>query len=186
MKQLISALLFATALPLAAQAVEYTQVQTAQSSINFAYKQMGVSMDGKFRKFAAQLNFDPAKPTLAKTTLDVDLTSIDTGAEEADQEVAGKQWFNTKAFPTARFVSSGVKALGGNRYEVAGKLSIKGRTLDIVAPVTFTTQGNQALFAGSFSFKRADFAIGEGSWAAFDTVANEIQVKFQIIATPGK
>lgn len=186
MKRLIPTLILAAGLPLAAHAVEYTQVQTAKSSINFAYKQMGVNMDGKFGKFAAQLAFDPAKPAAAKATLDVELASIDTGSSEADQEVAGKQWFNTKAYPTAHFVSGGVKALGGSRYEIAGKLTIKGRTQDIVAPVTFTTQGNQAIFAGSFGFKRADFAIGEGPWAAFDTVANEIQVKFQIIATPGK
>jgi len=186
MKRMISALLLTTVLPLTAQAVEYTQVQTTKSSINFAYKQMGVGMDGKFARFAAQLNFDPAKPTAAKATLDLELASIDTGSDEADQEVAGKQWFNTKAFPTAHFVSGSVKALGGNRYEITGKLTIKGRTQDIVAPVSFTAQGNQAVFAGSFAFKRADFAIGEGPWAAFDTVANEIQVKFQILATPGK
>lgn len=186
MKQLITALLLAAGLPLAAHAVDYTQVQTTKSSINFAYKQMGVNMDGRFGKFAAQLAFDPAKPAAAKATLDVDLASIDTGSSEADQEVAGKQWFNTKAYPTAHFVSGSVKALGGNRYEIAGKLTIKGRTQDIVAPVSFTPQGNQAVFAGSFGFKRADFAIGEGPWAAFDTVANDIQVKFQIIATPGK
>lgn len=186
MKRLIATLILASGLPLAAHAIDYTQVQVNNSSINFAYQQMGVGMGGKFGKFAAQLNFDPAKPTAAKATLDVDLASIDTGSEEADQEVAGKQWFNSKVFPTAHFVSSSVKALGGTRYEVAGKLTIKGRTRDIVAPLTFTAQGPQGIFDGSFSFKRADFAIGEGPWATFDTVANEIQVKFHILATPGK
>ena len=180
MKRLIFAL--ALALPLAAQAVEYTQVQADKSSINFAYKQMGVSMDGKFRKFTAQLNFDPAKPTAAKASFDVQLASIDTGATEADEEVAGKQWFNTKAFPSARFVSSSVKALGGNRYEVAGELSIKGKTQHIVVPATFTAQGSNAAFDGSFAIRRGDFSIGEGAWAAFDTVANDIQIKFHILA----
>lgn len=186
MKRFALALGLAAALPLAAQAVEYSQIQADKSAINFAYKQMGVSMDGKFSKFAAQLNFDPAKPTTAKATLDVQLASIDTGSSEADDEVAGKQWFNTKAFPTAHFASSSVKALGGNRYEVAGKLTIKGRTQDVVAPVSFTAQGSQGVFDGSFAIKRADFAIGEGAWAAFDTVANEIQIKFRILANAGK
>lgn len=191
MKRFALALTLAAALPmvtvpLAAHAVDYNQVLPSQSSIAFAYKQMGVSMDGKFRKFSAQVSFDPAKPTTAQASLDVDLASIDTGVPEADAEAAGKQWFNTKAFPTARFVSSGVKALGGNRYEVAGKLSIKGRTQDIVAPATFTAQGAQGAFDGSFTLRRADFSIGEGVWAAFDTVANDIQVKFHIIANAGK
>lgn len=186
MKRLALAFTLAAALPFAAHAVEYNQVQPDKSAINFTYKQMGVSVDGKFRKFAAQLNFDPAKPTAAKAILDVDLASIDTGAEEADQEVAGKQWFNTKVFPTAHFVSTGVKALGTNRYEVAGKLTIKGKTQDILVPASFTPQGNSGIFDGSFTIRRGDFSIGEGIWAKFDTVANDIQIKFRILANAGK
>ena len=184
MKKIILALALATAF--SAQAVEYTQVQPEKSTINFVYKQMGVAVDGKFKKFASQLNFDPAKPSAAKATFEVELASVDTGAPEGDQEVAGKPWFNTQAFPTAKFVSSSVKPLGGNRYEVAGQLTIKGKTQPVVAPTTVTIQGDQATFDGSFVIKRADFAIGEGDWADFSVVANEIQVKFKVLASGGK
>jgi polyisoprenoid-binding protein YceI len=173
---------FALAAAFSAHGVEYGQVQPDKSAIDFTYKQMGVAVDGKFKRFSSQLSFDPAKPTAAKATFDVELASVDTGAPEGDDEVAGKPWFNTKAFPTARFVSGAVKALGGNRYEIAGQLSIKGRTQDVVVPATFTTQGNTGVFAGSFTIRRGDFAIGEGSWAKFDIVANEVQVKFRITA----
>lgn len=181
MKKIILALALAGAF--SAQAVEYTQVQPDKSAINFTYKQMGVAVDGKFKKFASQLNFDPAKPTAAKATFDIELASVDTGAPEGDQEVAGKPWFNTKAFPTARFVSGTVKPLGGNKYEVAGQLSIKGKTQDVVVPATFTAQGNTGVFDGSFTIRRADFSIGEGSWAKFDIVANDVLIKFRITAT---
>ena len=181
MKKIILALALAGAL--SAQAAEFTQVQPDKSAINFTYKQMGVAVDGKFKKFASQLNFDPAKPAAAKATFDVDLASVDTGAPEGDQEVAGKPWFNTKAFPTARFVSGAVKPLGGNKYEVAGQLSIKGKTQDVIVPATFTTQGNTGVFDGSFTIRRADFSIGEGTWAKFDIVANDVVIKFRITAT---
>lgn len=165
-----------------AHAVEYTQVQPDKSAIAFAYQQMGVKMDGKFRKFSSQLRFDPAKPASAAASFDVDLLSIDLGSGEAEQEVAGKPWFNSKAFPTARFVSSAVKPLGGNRYEVAGKLSIKGKTQDIVVPATFVEQGKTGVFNGSFTLRRGDYAIGEGSWSKFDIVANDVTVSFRIAA----
>ena len=186
MKRLALTIFLAGALPLAAQAMEFNQVQTDKSAIAFTYQQMGVKMDGKVRKFAAKLNFDPAKPAEASTTIDVDLASVDTGAPEGDQEVAGKPWFNTKVFPTAQFVSTGVKAVGGNRYDVAGKLTIKGKTQDIVVPATFTAQGNSGVFDGTFTIRRGDFSIGEGSWAKFDIVANDIQIKFRITANSGK
>ena len=177
------ALVVALATAFGVQAAEFNQVQPEQSSIQFTYKQMGVAVDGKFRRFSSQLAFDPATPAAARATFDVDLASVDTGASEGDDEVAGKPWFNTKAFPTARFVSSSVKALGGNRYEVAGQLSIKGKTQEVVVPATFTAQGKQAVFDGSFTIRRADFSIGEGSWAKFDVVANEVQIRFRITAS---
>ena len=86
------------------------------------------------------------------------------------------------AAKTAQFVSGAVKALGGNRYEVAGKLTIKGKTQDIVVPATFTAQGNSGVFDGSFTIRRGDFAIGEGAWAKFDIVANDVLIKFRITA----
>ncbi len=177
------ALAFALASAISAHAVEYTQVQADKSVINFTYKQMNVAVDGKFKRFSSQLSFDPAKPGNARTSFDVELASVDTGAPEGDDEVAGKPWFNTKAFPTAKFVSTGVKALGGNKYEVTGQLNIKGKTQDVVVPATFTAQGNSGIFEGSFTIRRADFSIGEGSWAKFDIVANDVLIKFRITAT---
>jgi polyisoprenoid-binding protein YceI len=176
----------ALALPTLVHASEFTTVQTDKSTLDFGYRQMNVAMDGHFKKFAAQLNFDPAKAANAKVTLDVDLASIDTGSAEGDDAVAGKQWFNTKTFPIAHFASSGVKALSGNRYEVTGQLSIKGRTQTVSAPTTVTVNGNTATFDGAFVIKRADFAIGEGVWADFGTVANEVQIKFHVVANAAK
>ena len=167
-------LALALILPSLGQASEFNSVQSDKSTLDFAFKQMGVGMDGHFKKSTVQLSFDPAKVASAKASLDVDLASIDTGSDEGNDEVAGKQWFNTKAFPTAHFTSSSIKPLGGNRYEVAGQLSIKGHTQAVTAPTTVTIQGSTATFDGAFVIKRADFAIGEGPWADFGTVANEI------------
>ncbi len=169
-------------------ALEFKQVQTNESSVTFFYKQMGVPLDGKFNKFSAQLAFDPAKIAKAQARIDIDVASIDTGSIEANDEVIGKLWFNTKTYPSASFVATGLKALGGNRYEATGKLSIKGRTLEVVAPVTFQAAGARGSFDGGFTIKRLDFAIGEGEWTDVGTVANEIQIKFHLVvnATPGK
>lgn len=182
MRQLVLALVLAAALP-AARAVEYNQVLPERSTIGFGYQQMGVKMDGRFRKFAAQFAFDPAKPAAARASFDVDLASIDVGDAEANQEVAGKPWFDTRSFPSARFVSTGVKPLGGDRYEIAGQLTIKGRTQNVVVPASFAAQGNAGAFDGALSIRRGDFAVGEGAWAKFDIVANDVQIKFHIAVT---
>lgn len=174
--------LLAAQLASAAPTNEYGSVQADKSSLTFVAKQMGVGVEGKFRRFSTQLAFNPAKPESARAEIEVDLASIDAGSAEANDEVVGKQWFNTKVYPSAKFVASSVKALGGNRYQVSGKMSIKGRSQELTAPFTLTPQGNQAAFDGAFILKRADFAIGEGIWADFDTVANEIQIRIHLLA----
>lgn len=169
-------------------ALEFRQVQTNESSVTFAYKQMGVPLEGKFNQFAAQIIFDPARVTRAQAHIEIDVASIDTGSTEANDEVLGKLWFNAKTYPAARFVATDLQALGGNRYQATGKLSIKGRTLDVAAPVTFQAAGTRGIFDGAVTIKRLDYAIGEGEWTDVGTVANEIQIKFHIVvnAIPGK
>jgi polyisoprenoid-binding protein YceI len=171
-----------------ASALQFNQVQPNESSMTFAYKQMGVPLEGKFNKFVAQVSFDPAKVANAQAKIEINLASIDTGSTDANEEVVGKQWFNAKTFPTASFVSTSVKALGGNRYEAQGKLSIKGKTLDVTTPGTFQFSGTRGVFDGTFKIKRLDYAIGEGEWTDVGTVADEIQIKFQIVvnAAPAK
>jgi polyisoprenoid-binding protein YceI len=63
-------------------------------------------------------------------------------------------------------------------------MTIKGKTLDAVMPATFSQDGAGGVFDGSFVLKRADYAIGEGVWADFGTVANEVQIKFRLVANP--
>jgi polyisoprenoid-binding protein YceI len=171
-------LALAAALAPRAQAAEINSVVIDKSSLTFVFREMNVPVDGHFKKFSAQISFDPAQPELAKAAIDIDLASIDTGSDEADDEAVGTAWFNIKSYPQAHFVSSGFKALGGNRYEVTGNMTIKGHTHENSAPFVLTPQGKGAAFDGAFIFRRADFALGEGSWADFGTVANEIQIKF--------
>ncbi len=166
-----------------ANAAEFGTLQADKSSLTFVSKQMGVPMDGRFRKFSANIVFDTAKPTTASARFELDLASVDAGSSEANGEVVGKPWFNVKSFPTATFVSSAVRPLGGDRFELSGKLTIKGKTQDLVAPFTFRQENNSGVFAGSFVLKRLDFAVGDGIWSDVATVANEVQIKFHLVAT---
>ncbi|HEY0665184.1 MAG TPA: YceI family protein [Gallionella sp.] len=169
-----------------AAALEFNRTQTGESTVTFGYKQMGVPLDGSFGKFAAQVVFDPARLAQAQARIDIDILSIDTGLKEANEEVVGKPWFNAAAFPTASFVSTGLKALGGERYQATGRLSIKGRTQDVTIPVTFKSSGERGVFEGTFGIKRLDYAIGEGIWSDVDTVADEIQIRFHIVVLAAK
>ena len=52
-----------------------------QSEIAFVARQMGVPLEGKFRKFDAQVSFDVAKPQTSKIAFTVDVGSATLGSD---------------------------------------------------------------------------------------------------------
>ena len=152
----------------------------AGSEIGFTFRQMGVPVDGHFKRFDAQLAFDPKKPEAGKVSLSIELPSVGLGAPEAEAELAKPLWFDSKKTAQASFQSSAIKSAGKGRLDVSGKLSIKGQTRDITVPVTLTQAGAQTTASGSFVIKRLDYRIGEGEWTDTSIVANDVQVKFKL------
>ena len=174
------ALLAVAAAPACAQ---QQKLLPAQSEIAFTSKQMGVPVDGKFKKFDAQVAFDPKKPEAAKINFSIDIGSATLGSAETEAELVKAEWFNTKAFPQATFQSGAVKAAGPGKFEVAGKLTIKGASRDVVVPVALTQTGANTTASGAFVIKRLDFKIGDGDWNDPSLVANDVQVKFKLTLT---
>lgn len=177
MKKLITALVCASTL-LLAHADQ--KLIPAQSEITFVSKQMGVSVDGKFKKFDAQVAFDPKKLDAAKVVFSIDLTSVSMGAPEAEVELRAPGWFNSAKVPQAGFVSTSIKSTAKGKFEIAGKLTIKGVSKDVLIPAVLTQAGNTTLAVGSFTIKRTDFKVGEGEWSDTSIVANDVLVKFKL------
>lgn len=167
---------------LSATAKTYQALDTQNSEISFQYSQMGVKLDGQFRQFEGELNFDPDALDKSKVILKVALGSVDTGSAEADDELQDVRWFDIDAHPQAVFSSTSFRAVNAQQYEVQGTLYIKGRELPVTIVAKMAPEGNKATFTGAFEIKRGDFAVGEGSWSSYDIVANEITVNFKINA----
>lgn len=180
----IPSLAFASALLWASMPAQaQQQLVPAQSSIEFSARQMGVPLQGHFKKFDAQLAFDPAKLASSRIRFTVDTGSATMGARETDAELPKPVWFNVAQFPQAVFESSSIKALGGGKFDVSGKLSIKGTSADVTVPVVLTQSGATTTATGSLPLKRLVFKIGDGEWADTSMVADEVQVKFKLALT---
>ncbi len=159
-----------------------TGVVVAKSEIAFSMKQMGVNFDGRFRKWTGDVMFDASALDKSRAQFDIDLASIDLASTESEDEAKGPLWFNTAKFPVAHFASTSIRSVGNDRYEIAGKLSLKGITRDCVVPVAIKSDaaGNRTA-EGAFSLKRLDYKVGEGEWADTSTVDNDIRVRVRIV-----
>ena len=171
------------ALAAAGPAMAQQKLVPAESSVQFVSRQMNVPVEGHFRKFDAQIAFDPAKPDAAKIALTIDTGSATLGVKETDVELPKPIWFNVAKFPQATFQSKTVKALGGGKFEVAGQLSIKGAARDVTVPVQLTQSGAKTTATGQFAIKRLAYKIGEEEWADTSMVADDVQVKFKLVLT---
>src|SRR5699024_4510097 len=106
----------------------------------------------------------------ASASFQVDLASVDTGTADGDEEIVGEDWFDVADHPKATFTSDTVATTGDGQYAVTGTLTIKGSEQTVTIPATFTETGDTAVFEGQFTIQRGDFAVGEGSWSAYDIV----------------
>ena len=156
------------------------QLQPAGSEIVFVTRQMGVPVEGRFGTFTAQIALDPRKPETGSVGFAIDTGSARFGSADTDREVPKPEWLSVAKFPQASFQSTAIKAAGPGRFEVSGKLSIKGSTRDVVVPVQLAQSGATSTATGSFTIKRLEFKVGEGDWADTSLVANEVQVRFKL------
>lgn len=180
----LSRILLGAAFALGAQAAMAQQALVpAQSEVQFTARQMGVPLEGHFTKFNAQVAFDPAKLASSKITFTVDTGSATLGSRETDAELPKPAWFNVPKFPQAQFESSSIKALGGGKFEVAGKLTIKGNAQNVVVPVALAQNGATTTATGTLPIKRLAFKIGENEWADTSMVADDVTVKFKLALT---
>jgi len=158
-----------------------------KSEISFVSKQMGVNVEGKFRKWTANVVFMPSDLARSKADFDIELASIDLASADSESEVKGAVWFNTAKFPVAHFASSSVKSVGADRYEFTGTLAIKGATRNVVVPVTLRKDAaGNSVAEGTFTVKRLEYKIGEGEWADPSTVADDVAVRVRMVLAPSK
>jgi len=175
----LAAAAFAAAAPAGAEPPTATRLVADKSQIAFVSKQMGVPVEGTFKKFDAQAAFDPRKPEGGTVALQIDTASASLGVPMSDAELPKPPWFDAAHFPQAIFQSSAIKALGDGRFEMAGKLTIKNIARQVTVPVTIAPAGGYAVATGSFTIQRLDYKVGDGEWTDTSVVGNDVQVRFK-------
>lgn len=174
----------AAAIALPALAATALKTDVAKSKVTITFKQMNVPVDAQFKKFNAAISYDAAKPENSKANVDIDVTSFDLGDPMYNQEVQKKEWFNTAQFPKATFASTQIKAGAAGKLDVTGKLTIKGKSSDVSFPLTVKKEGTAQVFEGTLPIKRLTYGIGDGEWKDTSIVADDVSIKFRVVAAP--
>jgi polyisoprenoid-binding protein YceI len=101
-------------------------VDKAASSVRFISSMAGESFTGAFRKWDADIRFDPADLTSSSVVATIEVASGVTGNPDRDQALPTDTFLDAPAFPKATFTARHFTALGGGRYQADGVLTLRG------------------------------------------------------------
>jgi len=139
-------------------------IDLIHSSINFSVRHLMVSkIHGRFNQFSGAITI--AEDGTPSVTAEVDVNSVDTGNEQREAHIKNADFFDVAEFPTARFVSTAVRADGDN-YVLDGDFTLKGVTKPVAMTLVFNGvspgmgRGEVAGFDASVVFSRKDFGVG--------------------------
>lgn len=176
--------LWSSAIAPALSAPPYAALVPHESRIAFVTRQMGVPVEGQFRRFEAQIALDAKRSDGGSVAMQIDTGSATLGAAQADAELPTAAWFDVAHHPRASFQSESIKHLGGGKLEVTGTLTLKGRARPLVVPVTIVPgDGTKSVASGSFTVQRLEFRVGDGDWSDISMVADAVQVRFRLTLT---
>jgi polyisoprenoid-binding protein YceI len=161
-------------------------IEPSHTQIVFAYDHMGFTNNmGVIAQPTGTLTLDPKAPAAAKVSVDIPVANLKTGIPALDEHLMKPDFFDSAKFPTAKFVSTGVK-VEGTGAEITGNLTIKGITKPVTLDAEFYGAGANPMnkkenigFIATTSIKRSDFGMGYGVPIVGDAVELKIIAAFQ-------
>ncbi len=170
------------------------EIDKTHSEAAFQVRHLITKVRGRFADFAGLIQFDEQAPERSSVTFTIQAASIDTATPDRDAHLRSDDFFAVETHPTITFTSTAVTPRGGQQFDVAGELSLRGVTKPIVLAVTYLGAakdpwGNErAAFEGEVTLNRKDFglnwnaAIEAGGFLVGDEV--KVSLSVQAVAQP--
>jgi polyisoprenoid-binding protein YceI len=150
----------------------------AGSTLQFAATQQGAEFGGRFDSFAAEIQFEPAELASSHFLVTVAITSVNTDNGERDDALRSSDLFDASRWPEARFEAAEFRAVGDDRFEALGSLTIRDQTHPLVLPFNFTREGTRGTLRGEVTISRLDYGVGQGEWADTQWIGERVKVRY--------
>lgn len=153
--------------PMTANAAPWA-IDKSHSSITFSVEHFGFSfVQGQFRDFDAEIDFDPEDIEATKATFTIDAASFDSDEEARDDHVRTPDFLDVEGHPKIVFTSTSVEKTGDNTAVVTGDMTLRGVTLSVtfdavlnkIGPSPFNPSQQIAGFSITGQIDRTTFGI---------------------------
>ncbi|MFJ8932566.1 MULTISPECIES: YceI family protein [unclassified Streptomyces] len=166
-------------------------VDPAHSRIGFSVRHaMVTTVRGAFAEYQSRLYFDGDDPSRSSAELVLATASVDTGVEQRDAHVVGRDFLNASQYPRMTFKSTAVELAGDDVYRMHGDLTIKDIARPVVLELTyigFVTDafGDERVgFDGTTTINRTDWGLTYNARLAQggNMVSEKVRLQFDIAA----
>lgn len=186
LKALAAASTFAVGLIAVPAQAEPWKIDPAHGAVTFSVEHLGFSItQGRFRKFDAEIDFDPENIEAASVAFTIDAASVDTNWPERDKHVKSGDFLGVEEFPEITFVSKSVRLIDGDTAEVTGDLTIRDvtreetftATMRRLGPSPFNPEQQVAGFVVEGEIDRTDYGVSYGAPAIGVTVPLRVDME---------
>lgn len=155
-----------------------------KSTLKFYAINNGAPVEGQFKDFSANINFNPDKLEDSKIIVEVNISSVYTDYDELVKNLLSKDWFSAEEFPKAVFTSTTISRMpNSDNYYADGTVKLRDKTMPVMLNFQLQfTDAKNAIAKGYVTIHRNDFGIGQGEWKKDDVVKNEVRVEFRVVA----
>jgi len=171
------------------------KIDKAHSNVDFSVQHMVLSKTkGSFSDYTGTILWDASKPQNSQISGALMVNSIDTKDKKRDDHLKSKDFFDAETHPKITLTDTKIESTKKDGYQLTGKLTIKGVTKNVVAPLIVQGPikdpwGNDRIhFNATFSINRQDYGI---TWNKIMdngglVVGNQVNIDIDIEAIAGK
>lgn len=172
------------ALPLSAQTKVF-RLDENHTVFGFKASTLLFDVPGRFMKFKADIQGDPATLAGAKVRIDIDAKSLNTAVQARDEHLRSADFFDVAKYPRITFTSSDVRR-EGDRLRVQGVLQMHGVSKDLSLSFEPAEGINGAgartwSYRGTLSLDRLDFGVGAESVAAKISLKRQVELNLLLV-----
>ncbi|MER6559580.1 YceI family protein [Streptomyces sp. NPDC001027] len=139
-------------------------IDPAHSRVGFSVRHALVTtVRGAFTRYESRLYFDGRDPARSRAEIVLATASVDTGVEQRDAHLTGRDFLDAAAYPRMSFTSTAVQLAGPDVYRMTGDLTIRNVTRPVVLELTYLGH-----VVDPFGYERAGFdgttTIDRSAW----------------------
>jgi polyisoprenoid-binding protein YceI len=160
------------------------KIDSNHSAAHFTVRHLAISnVRGEFGNVRGTILFDDENPADTRIDATIDATTINTRVAARDEDLKSASFFDVARYPEIAFRSTSVRASGGNRFSVAGDLTMHGVTRPVTLDVEATPpvkdgRGNERRGAeATTKLSRKEFGVSADPGAVGDEVRVTIDLE---------